>query len=212
MTNKERYKEAFGVLRQETEFLEVEPMKKQTITVKRKRLLALVAVVAVLLVAAVGAYAADVGGIRKTIQAWGHGTAYEISVSDNENGGYDFHYTDENGNTFVEQGVSGVEIDENGNERPLLPEEILDENGVDVMMNEQGRVMLYYRDKVFDVTDALDETGSGKVRFKESDKPFSKTVYLTITGNNPNLEPGHHYGIGCDRPSVGKDDYIWLGE
>ena len=38
MTNKDRYKEAFGVLRPETDFLEVEPMKKQTITVKRKQL------------------------------------------------------------------------------------------------------------------------------------------------------------------------------
>lgn len=211
MTNKERYKEAFGVLRPNTQFLEVEPMKKQMITVKRNRVLALVAVVAVLLAAAVGVYAADIGGIRQSIRIWARGEVLDISVSDNENGGYDFLYTDANGTTILEEGVSGVFIDENGNERPLMPGEILDENGLDVVMDEQGRVMLYYRDKVFDVTDALDETGSGKVCFKESDKAFSKTVYVEIKGDNPNRKPGSHYGIGIGfRPNGSKADYTWL--
>ncbi|MBR3553685.1 MAG: hypothetical protein IKN72_09915 [Clostridia bacterium] len=154
-------------------------MKETTIRCKQKRFLALAAVAAVLLAAAVGAYAADVGGVQKTIRVWFHGASHDVAISERTDGGYDFRYTGENGEPH-ELAASGVYVDENGEERPMTPEEILDGNELDVVEKDGGGFILYYRDKTFDLTKLLDENGGCKVCFKENDQPFGKTVYVDV--------------------------------
>ena len=85
----------------------------------------------------------------------------------------------------------------------------MDDDGFEVLKNEQGRTMLYYRDKTFDITNYLDENGCGKVRFKESNQPFAKTVYVTIDSDNSSGLESYSYGMGY-RPDGSRTDYIWL--
>lgn len=79
MTNKEKYKQAFSVLHSsDRQFLEVEKMMKVR---KKARSRAAAAAAAVCMVLAGGgsiAYAADVGGVQRTIQIWIHGDQTEI--------------------------------------------------------------------------------------------------------------------------------------
>lgn len=52
-------------------------------------------------------YAANVGGIQRTIQLWIHGDQTDATLDVKEDGSYNLNYSDENGNT-VEQGGGGV--------------------------------------------------------------------------------------------------------
>ena len=96
MTNKEKYQRAFSVLHASDEFrMEVNPMKQKT----RKAMPRLVAIcAAVILVIGMStiAYAADVGGIQRTIQIWLHGEQTD-AVLDIQNGEYSLTYEGEDG-------------------------------------------------------------------------------------------------------------------
>ena len=98
MTNKEKYQRAFSVLHTSDEFrMEVSTMKQKT----RKAMPRLVAVcAAVILVIGMSAvaYAADVGGIQRTIQIWLHGEQTD-AVLDIQNGEYSLTYEGEDGAT-----------------------------------------------------------------------------------------------------------------
>ena len=209
MTNKEKYKEAFGVLQPNTQFLEVEPMKKQMITVKRNRVLALVAVVAVLLVASVGAYAADVGGIQETVRGWLHGAQRDVAVTERDDGGYDFEYIDENGNKQSFSG-GGVAMGRDGKERPLTAEEMLEGSGFEVVKGDDGRLRLYYYDRTFDITDLMGDDGVGKFRLKDSDKLFAKTVYVKVEQDVIDGELTSCSMSMGSTPDGSRADYIWL--
>lgn len=209
MTNKERYKEAFGVLQPNETHWEVQPMKNNIRTFKSKRVLALVAVIAVLLVASVGAYAADVGGIQGTVRGWLHGAQRDVAVTERDDGGYDFEYIDENGKKQSFSG-GGVAMGRDGKERPLTAEEALEGSGFEVVEGEDGRLRLYYYDKTYDITDLMGDDGVGKFRFKESDKPFARTLYVTVeqTVVDGELTTGSVSLGGW--PDGSRADYIWL--
>ena len=209
MTNKEKFKEAFGVLQPNETQWEVQPMKHNIRTFKSKRVLALVAVIAVLLVASVGAYAADVGGIQETVRGWLHGEQRDVAVTERDDGGYDFEYIDENGNKQSFSG-GGIAMGRDGKERPLTAEEALEGSGFEVVKDDDGRLRLYYYDKTFDITDLMGEDGVGKFRFKDSDKLFAKTVYVKV-------EQDVIYGelTSCSMsmgstPDGSRASYIWL--
>lgn len=209
MTNKERYKEAFGVLRPETEQWEVQPMKNNIRTFKSKRILAVAAVVVILAVAAVGVYAADVGGIQTALKTWFHGQEVDVDVSTGENGEYIFEVKDENGNVTGSFGGGGVEIGLFGKERELTPQEVLDANVLDVTKEEDGRMMLYYYDQSYDITDLFSADGKCKVCLTDSSTGRDKTLYIDIELDN---ETGG-YGYSTDyRAHGGKDAYTRLGE
>ena len=209
MTNKERYKEAFGVLRPEKEQWEVQPMKNNIKTFKTKRILAVAAVVVILAVAAVGAYAADVGGIQTTLKTWFHGEEVDVDVSTGENGEYNFEIKDENGNVTGSFGGGGVELGLFGKERTLSPQEVLDANNLDIVTNEDGRMMLYYYDQSYDITDLFSADGKCKVCLTDSSTGREKTLYIDIELDN---ETGG-YGYSTDyRAHGGKDAYTRLGE
>ncbi len=209
MTNKEKYKEAFGVLRPETEQWEVQPMKNNIKTFKTKRILAVAAVVVILAVAAVGVYAADVGGIQTTVRGWLHGAQRDVAVSERGDGGYDFEYVDENGNKQSFSG-GGVAMERNGKERSLTAEEALEGGGFEVVKGDDGRLRLYYYDKIFDITDLMGDNAVGRFRFKESDKVFARTVYVKVEQDVIEGELTSCSMSTSSVPDGSRADYIWL--
>ena len=209
MTNKEKYKEAFRVLQPDTEQWEVQPMKHNIRTFKTKRILAVAAVVVILAVAAVGAYAADVGGIQATVRGWLHGAQRDVTVSERDDGGYDFDYIDENGKKQSFSG-GGIAMGRDGKERPLTAEEMLEGSGFEVVKGDDGRLRLYYYDRTFDITDLMGDDGVGKFRFKDSDKLFAKTVYVKVEQDVIDGELTSCSMSMGSTPDGSRADYIWL--
>ncbi|MEI3190773.1 MAG: hypothetical protein V8S36_00520 [Lachnospiraceae bacterium] len=81
------------------------------------------------------AYAMNVGGIQRTIQIWIHGdqTDAQFVVED---GSYTLDYEDENGEA-VHRGGGGVAIEDDGTERSLTEEELMEEiNSPEVSMRK----------------------------------------------------------------------------
>lgn len=212
MTNKDKYKEAFGVLQPKTTTWEDQPMKgnNNIRTFKAKRILALAAVVVILAVAAVGTYAANVGGIQTTLKTWFHGKEVSVDVSTGENGEYRFEVKDENGETAEEVSAvfegGGVAIERFGKDRPLTPQEVLEANNLDIVREEDGRMMLYYYDQSYDITDLFSDEGVCKVKLKENGET-RKTLYIDVELY------GEDGGFGFStnhRPDGSKADYVSL--
>ena len=174
MTNKEKYRRAFGVLHASDDFLtEAKAMKTRKFTV-RKAVILCAAAVLILGMATVG-YAEIVGGIRRTIQLWIHGDQTD-AVMDIENGNYPLSYEDAQGRH--ELGGGGVAIDNFGRERPLTDEELLEEisSNVDVEYKDDGTVWVYYQDQAMEITDLFDENKVCYVQIKTG----TETIYVTV--------------------------------
>lgn len=173
MTNKEKYKQAFSVLQTSENFsLEVEKMAKLN---KRKtyRSIAVAAAICLLLIGGTGtAYAANVGGMQRTLQLWIHGDQTEVTVDFNSDGSYSMKYTDAEGNV-KESGGGGVAYDIFGRERPLTEEELIEQlsNNVDVTYSDDGTVTLYFQDQIIDLTN----------KFKDN------VCYVLLNGDNCTL-------------------------
>ena len=105
MTNKEKYKQAFSVLHtsdiSEGEVKYMAKLKKQ-----QKMKLAAAAIAVCVIVGGTGtAYAANVGGIQRTIQLWMHGDQTSATLDLNtDNGSYSLEYKDTDGNTVTQGG------------------------------------------------------------------------------------------------------------
>ena len=141
MTNKEHYKQAFSVLHTSDQFtVEVENMSRLN---KKHSMKVAAAVLAgcILLAGGTGsAYAANVGGIQRTVQIWMHGDQTSATMTVSDDGTYDIEYQDENGETRETSG-GGIAYEPDGTERPLTGEELLEEmNSPDVEYNEDGTV------------------------------------------------------------------------
>ena len=188
MTNKERYQRTFSTLHASDDFLmEVTPMKR-TGKVRKNRIVALCAAIALIAALATAAYAADVGGIRRTVQLWLHGDQTD-AVLEVENGSYTLTYEDENGK-IKEMGGGGVAMDGFGNERPLTEEEIVEQlNMPDVEYLDDGSVWVYYHDQKLEITDKFDDDGICYVQLKNGDE----TLYLTIKYNDGYAMSPHGY-------------------
>ena len=100
MTNKERYKQAFSVLHTSDQFsVEVENMSRLN---KKHNMKVAAAALAgcILLAGGTGtAYAANVGGIQRTVQVWLHGDQTTANMTVSDDGTYTIEYPDENGET-----------------------------------------------------------------------------------------------------------------
>lgn len=181
MTNKEKYKQAFSVLHTSDDFsLEVEKMT--LLNKKRKKnLVAAVAAICLLFAGGTGtAYAADVGGIQRTIQLWLHGDQTDAVLEVNSDGSYNMSYQDENGNT-VERSGGGVAIESDGSERPLTEDELMENiNAPEVEYEEDGSVWVYYYDQKIEITDKFDKDNICYVKVS-NDK---ETLYMTIKYQN----------------------------
>ena len=180
MTNKEKYKQAFSGLHPlEPISPEVEQMVK--IQKKHKFQVAAAILTAFILVGGTGTvYAANIGGIQRTIQLWIHGDQTDATLDVKEDGSYSLNYSDENGKE-VEQGGGGVAFDADGTERPLTEEEIMEQlNMPEVEYEEDGSIWVYYENQKIEITDKFDNDKVCYVKIKGNEK----TLYLTVKYQN----------------------------
>ena len=183
MTNKEKYKQAFSVLQTSGDFsMEVEKMAMRQKHHKVKTIAAAVAACIVLVGGAGTAYAANLGGIQRTIQLWINGDHTNATLEINNDGNsstYTIKIPDENGNSTEITG-GGVAMDGDGVERPLTEDEIMEQiNQPDVEYEDDGSVWLYYKDRKLDITDRFED---GICYVKLTDGKDVK--YLTIKYND----------------------------
>lgn len=183
MMNKEKYKQAFSVLQTSGDFsMEVEKMAMRQKHHKVKTIAAAVAACIVLVGGAGTAYAANLGGIQRTIQIWINGDQTNATLEINNDGNsstYTIKIPDENGNSTEITG-GGVAMDGDGVERPLTEDEIMEQiNQPDVEYEDDGSVWLYYKDQKLDITDRFED---GICYVKLTDGKDVK--YLTIKYND----------------------------
>lgn len=175
MTNHERYQRAFSTLHaSEAQWMEDSHMK-QTKKHYFPKAVTICAVV-VLVVALAGiAYAADVGGIQRTVQIWMNGDQTD-AVLEVKDGEYVITFEGENGETHELIG-EGVALDNPfSQERPLTEDEILESlNMPDVQYLDDGRVMLYYHSQSLDITNKFNN-GICYVTLKDG----GETMYVTV--------------------------------
>lgn len=175
MNNKEKFRRTFGTLHASDDFLmEVTQMnaRKQLST---RRLVSICAAAIVIFAMATVAYANDLGGIRRTIQLWIRGRQTSV-VWESENGRYKGSYQDKWGFTH-HIGGGGVTLDENGNERPMTEDELLDKlDRPEVEYQDNGTVWVYYRGQSIEITDRFDENGVCFLLLEEN----GENLYLTI--------------------------------
>ena len=122
MNNKEKYKKAFSVLRASDDNLSWEVKSMAKLQKKHKMGVAAAAIMGCLIIGGTGtAYAANVGGIQRTVQLWIHGDQTTATLTMEEDGTqtYKIDYSDENGEAQEIQG-GGISMDANGQEHPLM--------------------------------------------------------------------------------------------
>ncbi len=154
MTNKEKYKQAFSALHLDDDFtLEVTNMETKKRQHRVGKIVASLAACVLILGSATTAYAANVGGIQRTIQLWIHGDQTQVTVEFDGSGNYDMEYTDQNGEVR-QQGGGGIAFDAFGNERPLTEEELMEDlMAPDMYQDEDGRTIISWGNQVVDITD-----------------------------------------------------------
>ena len=181
MTEKQRFQRAFAPLHASpdtmTEVMKMTEQKTKRPALRRAATIGLAAA----LVLALGsvAYASDLGGIQRTVQLWIKGDQTD-AVMTIDQGRYTIDYTDENG-TAHEMGGGGIAIEDDGTERALTEEEMLEHlDAPEVEEREDGTVTVYYLDQKLDVTDKFDEDGVCYVQLEGGEK----TIYMTIKRGN----------------------------
>lgn len=178
MTDREKFQKTFSKLHASPDLLtEVMEMAE-----KRRYHIPKVAVAAIACVVILGsgtaAYAMNVGGIQRTIQIWIHGDQIDAQFVV-EDGSYTLDYEDENGEA-VHRGGGGVAIEDDGTERSLTEEELMEEiNSPEVEYEEDGSVWIYYKNQKMDITDKF-EDGVCYVELKDGDT----IQYMTVKYQN----------------------------
>ena len=189
MTNKEKYKRAFSAIHAPENFsLEVEKMERTTNRHRFKTIIASAAACMMLVGGATAAYAADLGGIQRTVQLWIHGDQTEVAIQFDGKGNYGMDYTDSEGNV-KHQGGGGVSVAPDGTETPASEEELMEElTAPDVRYEEDGSVWIYWFDQKIDITDKF-ENDVCYVLLKNG----NKTLYVTVKYGNGYASSPHKY-------------------
>lgn len=163
MAEVEKFKKTFEKLHASPDVLtEVMNMavNEKVVPIRKRKYMNKIAVAIAAVVLAVGsgsmAYAMDLGGIQRVVQIWIHGDQTDAIFTVN-NGSYSLDYQDSEGKD-VHQGGGGVAFHEDGTERPLTEEELLEEiSSPEVIYENDGRVMVYYRNQEMDITDKFED-------------------------------------------------------
>ncbi|MDD6037347.1 MAG: hypothetical protein PUD20_00900 [bacterium] len=182
MTNKEKFQKTFDKLHASPEIVTevLDMMEEQKVVSMKKRFRmpkAAVAAIAMILTLGSGtvAYATDLGGIQEKVKIWFHGVQTE-AIFTADNGEYTLSYTDADGNEFEQGGTGEAYDDETGEVRPLTNEELLAQaNAPTVSYEEDGSVLVYYKDQVIDVTDQF-EDGVCNIQLEIDGKPVDMTI------------------------------------
>ena len=180
MTNHEKYKKAFSVLQPSPRSLqEVENMARLQKRTKIKTA-SEVGSGCIVLGGSGIAYAANVGGIQRTVQLWIHGDQTTATLNSSDDGTYTIEYPDEDG-SISQSGEGGVALEPDGTERPLTEDEIIQEmNAPDIEYNDDGSVWVYYHDQSIDITNKFDKENVCYVKIADGDE----TLYLTVKYQN----------------------------
>ena len=176
MTNKERYKQAFSALHSST-VMPMEMEKIAAVSKKAERRTAAAVLIACLLTAGGSGvvYAADIGGIQRTMQLWIEGDQTDVVFTYDTDGTYHLSYQLEDGQS-EEGGGGGIAIEDDGSERPLTENEMLEQlQDPIVKYEENGTVWVYYYDRKIEITDRF-EDGVCFVKVSNGEK----TLYMTI--------------------------------
>ena len=189
MTNREKYKQAFSVLRASDDFsLEANDMKQTAKQFRLRKAVVLVAACAMVIGSASIAYAADVGGIQRTVQLWLRGEQTAVTIEFDGAGGYNMEYTDEEGNVRYGGGV-GVAIEADGTERPLSEEELLGTlSRPEVEYRDDGSVWVYWLGQAVEITDRF-EDGVCYVQLVNGED----TMYVTVRYQDGYTSSPHKY-------------------
>ena len=158
---------------------EVENMAKLQ---KRTKMKTAVAVIAgcIILGGTGTAYAANVGGIQRTVQIWLHGDQTQATLDVSNDGTYTMEYYNEDG-ILQQTGGGGVSIDADGTQRALTAEELMEEiNSPDVEYKEDGSVWVYFHNQSIDITDKFDDNNVCFVKVTDG----KETFYLTVKYKN----------------------------
>jgi len=187
MNNRERYIKASSVIEPSADFASKvlkEAEKKDTkdcrtykpMRTKKRGLVTIAAAFVMVLSLTVGAYAADLGGFKGTVDSWLYGEATKIKVEQVSEYEYEITYPD--GSI---RGTGGAVDDGKGGMRAATTEEVIEDinNEIVVEKNDKDRIMLYYHDHAVDITDKIDEKGIAKVRFKDG----VLSTYITVKWN-----------------------------
>ncbi|MBQ1704669.1 MAG: hypothetical protein II028_02365 [Clostridia bacterium] len=188
MTNKERYQKTFSAFHTSCDFSKERETMKQKKTIRISRLAAVCAALAIILGLATAAYAADLGGVQRSIQIWIRGDQTD-AVLEIENGNYSLTYEDAAGNVHQKSG-GGVAVGPDGRVRPATEDEILRELSMpDVVYEEDGTAWVYYFDQKIEITDRFDEQGVCYVQLKNGEDVF----YMTIKDHGGYATGKHKY-------------------
>lgn len=173
---RDRYRKAFSSVRASEGFeVDLAAASRQAsrrrfsmsnLSLKARR--AVVAGCAALAVVAGGsaAYAADLGGIQRTVQIWLHGDQTTATMVVDESAGSYVLYS-ENGEEVGMGG--GVAYEDDGTERPLTADELAEELNGPHTDTIDGRMYLLYGDQKLDITDSFDDNGKCYVTLQEGD-------------------------------------------
>ena len=164
---------------QRAHYQEVENMAKLQ---KRTKMKTAVAVIAgcIILGGTGTTYAANVGGIQRTVQIWLHGDQTQAILDVSNDGTYTMEYYNEDG-TLHQTGGGGVSIDADGTQRALTAEELMEEiNSPDVEYKDDGSVWVYFRNQSIDITDKFDDNNVCFVKVTDG----KETFYLTVKYKN----------------------------
>ena len=188
MTNKERYQRTFSALHaSESCLMEVTKMKNTKRFHVSRLAAACLAAVMVLGLASV-AYAADVGGIQRSVQLWINGDQTD-AVLDIQGVGYTVTYQGEDGESH-EFGGGGVAINDDGSERPLTVDEIMEHlDSPEVDYRADGSVWVRYHGEETEITDRFDADGVCYVQVKTDDG----ALYLTVKYQDGFASSPHSY-------------------
>ena len=187
MTNREKYKQAFSVLRASDDFsLEANDMKQTAKQFRLRKAVVLAAACAMVIGSASIAYAADVGGIQRTVQLWLHGEQTAVTIEFDGAGGYSAEYGDEAGT--VHHG-GGVAIEADGTERPATEEEIMEMlSRPEVEYRDDGSVWVYWLGQAVEITDRF-EDGVCYVQLVNGED----TLYMTVRYQDGYTSSPHKY-------------------
>lgn len=197
MTNKQRYQRTFSALHaSEGCLMEVKAMK-HTKKLYVSRLAAACAAVAIVIGLASVVYAADVGGIQRNVQLWINGDQTD-AVLDIQGTSYTIT-TSQNPSYEIKGG--GVAFNDDGSERPLTEEEIIDHlNSPDVEYNVDGSVWIHVRGEKMEITDRFDKDGICYVQLNTDNGP----LYLTVKYDGGFASSPHRY-VSPNSFNTGKD-------
>jgi len=180
MTNKEKYKQAFSTMYISDEFsLEVKKMTNTSNKQKLNRLVASIAVCVLIVSSATIAYATDFYGIQRTLQLWIHGDQTNVTIRFDGNGNYNMAYIDGEGDHKHQSG-GGVAIEDDGTEKPLTEDELLELiTAPDVQYEDNGTVWVYWFDQKIDITDKF-ENNVCYIELVNGEE----TLYMTVKYQN----------------------------